>query len=472
MADARPAPRRPGSVRPRPELNENRAGPKPRPAPRGWPANTRRSSSQMPRNVAGTVRGVRPMGDWSTASTRRSGPIPERRRNGPGGGVVRPSASRTAGNSTRRTSVLLPEPETPATTVIRPSGSARSTPRRLWHARALEPEPVTRRRAAPAAAPGPGAGAPVRWARPRWRAPPPACPARHDAAAEPSAAGAEVDEVVRGAERVEVVLHHQHRAPGVDQRAQVLQQPPGVARVQADGRLVEHVERAGESGARPGPRAGAAASPRRSASPRHGRARGSRGPTRSRNSSRRISSPSAAPPMRAASPDERPAPDFREGPHHGLLHHLGVAAAEEPDRAGDRLQPRALAGGARVGRLALDARPPSSPVPSQSSHRPCAVLKENQRGSSSGTAVPQRGQLRSEESSRLAARAQHLHRAPGPSASACSERLGRDVARRARTRPRGRWCARGLARSFGGASVDDPSPVADGLASPRRGRRR
>jgi hypothetical protein len=56
--------------------------------------------------------------------------------------------------------------------------------------------------------------------------------------------------VVRGAERVEVVLDHQHCASGVDQRAQVLEQPSGVAGVQADGGLVEDVERAGE------PRAG------------------------------------------------------------------------------------------------------------------------------------------------------------------------------------------------------------------------
>src|SRR5262249_60299679 len=60
---------------------------------------------------------------------------------------------------------------------------------------------------------------------------------------------------------------------------------------------------------------------------------------------------------------------------------------------------------------------PSSPVPSQFSHRPCAVLKENQRGSSSGTAVPQRGQLRSEESS-FSLPARGTFTAPWPQRSA------------------------------------------------------
>ena len=45
-------------------LNEKRAGPKPRTFASGVAAKSlRRISSQMPRNVAGTERGVRPMGD-------------------------------------------------------------------------------------------------------------------------------------------------------------------------------------------------------------------------------------------------------------------------------------------------------------------------------------------------------------------------------------------------------------------------
>jgi hypothetical protein len=44
-------------------LNENRAWPKPRTCASGVAAKRRRRSSQIPRNVAGTERGVRPIGD-------------------------------------------------------------------------------------------------------------------------------------------------------------------------------------------------------------------------------------------------------------------------------------------------------------------------------------------------------------------------------------------------------------------------
>ena len=44
-------------------LNEKRAGPKPRTFASGVAAKSLRISSQTPRNVAGTERGVRPIGD-------------------------------------------------------------------------------------------------------------------------------------------------------------------------------------------------------------------------------------------------------------------------------------------------------------------------------------------------------------------------------------------------------------------------
>ena len=43
--------------------------------------------------------------------------------------------------------------------------------------------------------------------------------------------------------------------------------------------------------------------------------------------------------------------------------------------------------------------PPSTPAPSQASQRPCLVLNENHRGSSSGTPVPHDGQVRLVEKS-------------------------------------------------------------------------
>ena len=66
------------------------------------------------------------------------------------------------------------------------------------------------------------------------------------AAAVLAGAGAEVDHVVRRADRLLVVLDDDDRVAEVAQPAQRRQQPPVVALVQADGRLVEHVEHAAQ----------------------------------------------------------------------------------------------------------------------------------------------------------------------------------------------------------------------------------
>ena len=70
----------------------------------------------------------------------------------------------------------------------------------------------------------------------------------HDLAAEPPGARAEVDDVIRGANRVVVVLHHDDRVAEVAQAAQRAEQPLVVALVQPDARLVENVEHAHEPG--------------------------------------------------------------------------------------------------------------------------------------------------------------------------------------------------------------------------------
>ena len=108
----------------------------------------------------------------------------------------------------------------------------------------------------------------------------------------------------------------------------------------------------------------------------------------------------------------------------------------------------------------------TSPVPSQSSHRPCAVLKENHRGSSSGTAVPQRGQVRSEESSRSRPE-RRTFTASCPHRSACrkaswgSSAAGPDQTRRSMV------CSRLLA-SLGGASVETRAPSQMASFTPAR----
>ncbi len=68
-----------------------------------------------------------------------------------------------------------------------------------------------------------------------------------DAPAVHAGSGAQVDHMVGGADRVLVVLDHQHRVAEVAQAGQRLQQAVVVALVQADRRLVQHIEHAGEA---------------------------------------------------------------------------------------------------------------------------------------------------------------------------------------------------------------------------------
>jgi hypothetical protein len=59
----------------------------------------------------------------------------------------------------------------------------------------------------------------------------------------------ELYHIVGGFHRLGIVLDHDHRVAGVAQAAEQLEQPLHVARVQPDGRLVQHVERVDELGA-------------------------------------------------------------------------------------------------------------------------------------------------------------------------------------------------------------------------------
>jgi len=61
--------------------------------------------------------------------------------------------------------------------------------------------------------------------------------------------GADVHDVVRGADRVLVVLHHDQRVAEIAQLDQGVEQAIVVALMQTDARLIQHVEHAGEAGA-------------------------------------------------------------------------------------------------------------------------------------------------------------------------------------------------------------------------------
>ena len=150
------------------------------------------------------------------------------------------------------TSELLPEPLTPVTTVTTPSGKATSRSLRLC-CRAPRTTSAGRRRPAGRRLVGTGIAAlPLRY----W----PVSdfllaltfagrPGRGDLAAAVARAGAEVDEVVGRLDDLAVVLDQDQRVAQVAEVPQGRQQPGVVARVQADRRLVEHVEHARQAAA-------------------------------------------------------------------------------------------------------------------------------------------------------------------------------------------------------------------------------
>ena len=66
----------------------------------------------------------------------------------------------------------------------------------------------------------------------------------HHLAPVDAGAGAEIDHVIGGADRVLVMLDHDHRVAEIAQALQRFEQPVVVALVEADGGLVQHVEHA------------------------------------------------------------------------------------------------------------------------------------------------------------------------------------------------------------------------------------
>ena len=119
-------------------------------------------------------------------------------------------------------SVDLPEPDTPVMTAGAPHEG---------HCDVLPPRQVARRQRA-------------------RRLPELRLGAREDdLAAALARAGAQLDDVISRLDEAAVVLDDDHGVAGLGQLSAEVGQPHGVARVQADRRLVEHVERADELGA-------------------------------------------------------------------------------------------------------------------------------------------------------------------------------------------------------------------------------
>ena len=153
--------------------------------------------------------------------------------------------------STSRASVDLPEPDTPVTTTSRPSGMRTSTFFRLCSSTPSSFSDRVRAARRPARRGCAGCCSGSRRKRPvtdrglRDQLVDRAC--ADDLAAAHAGAGAEVDHVVGAADGVLVVLDdHQRVAVATPSSRERVEQDRVVARMQADGRLVEHVAHAAQ----------------------------------------------------------------------------------------------------------------------------------------------------------------------------------------------------------------------------------
>ena len=69
---------------------------------------------------------------------------------------------------------------------------------------------------------------------------------RDQAAAVPPRARPQIDDIVRAPDRLFIVLDHQHGVAEIAQIFERSQQPPVVAVVQSDRRLVQHIQHAAQ----------------------------------------------------------------------------------------------------------------------------------------------------------------------------------------------------------------------------------
>ena len=158
------------------------------------------------------------------------------------------------------------------------------------------------------------------------------------------APGPKIDDVIGALDGLGVVLHHQHRVAHVAQVRQRFEQPLVVARMQPDGRLVQHVQHAAQLGAdlRSQPDA------LRLAAGQRGRgavqARDSPGP---RASEIPAGGGSRPPRVRRSAPRARQAPNsltVSSARAMGMRGELADGEALHPHRQARRAQPLALAG--------------------------------------------------------------------------------------------------------------------------------
>ncbi len=139
----------------------------------------------------------------------------------------------------------LPEPDTPVTATSLPSGTSTVMFFRLFARapRMVRCLPLPDRRSV-----GNGDARSAGEILPRDRfgglGHPIGCAGDDDASAVRARARPHIDHVIGGAQHVEIVFDDEHGVAQIAQLAQHVDQPGGVARMQADRRLVEHVQHA------------------------------------------------------------------------------------------------------------------------------------------------------------------------------------------------------------------------------------
>ena len=198
--------------------------------------------------VAGFERLFRPIGDWSMFTTLCTCSMPSTPSCSPGSVRVSTSRFHSALYRMSLISVLLPEPDAPVIAISLPSGNVDVDDLEVVLARAADRQrrvPLPLRRCFGIAI---------------ERLPERNCPVgdalhastsveralHHHLAAVHARARAHLDDVVRGANRVLVVLDDDHRVADVAQALERRDHLHVVLRMQPDARLVEHVEHAHE----------------------------------------------------------------------------------------------------------------------------------------------------------------------------------------------------------------------------------
>ena len=239
---------------------------------------------------------MRPIGDWSTSSTSCSSSQPVSARTSPTcfaqvrlGRVsaVQPRLEVPV-DARRGAACSCRSPRRPVTAVSVPSGMSRRTPCRLCSRRAAHLEPPSdrprRRRLGTAIRFSPGEILPGERLR-RGPATGPACTTRPPCSPAPGPSSSMKSACRMAARSCSTTTHG---VAAVAQPAEQREQAVGVARVQPDRGLVQHVERVHQPRRRARWRARSAAPRRRRACASAGRASGSRARRRAGSSSRAV----------------------------------------------------------------------------------------------------------------------------------------------------------------------------------------